>query len=114
MDFSVQVDISSDIPVIRVKGEIDIYTCPKLNKALMDLISGGSHIMIIDLEETNYLDSTGLGTIAYAARSVQDKEGKIHLICSHKRIKKIFEASGLDRKNIQIFEKEEDAFVGLT
>ena len=113
MDFSVEVDKQQTFPVVRVKGEVDIYTCPKLNKILMDIISSGENSFVIDLEGTRYLDSTGLGTIAYAARSLQEKEGRINVICTHQRIRKIFDVSGLGKKNIQIFDREEDAIVDL-
>lgn len=112
--FSVEVEEKENIPVIRVNGEIDIYTCPELRAKLTEIIESGNNNIILDLENIQYIDSTGLGTIAYTARSIEDKKGQVLVICTKHQIKKIFEVSGLEKKNISLFENESDALKELS
>lgn len=84
-----------------VKGEVDIHTCPTLKEKL-DIISEKKQSFILDLENISYIDSTGLGTIAYTARSLEETKEKIHIVCNKPQIIKIFKVSGLEKKNITL------------
>jgi anti-sigma B factor antagonist len=104
--FSIDVDEDEDVPVLNIKGEIDIYSCPQLRTALSKLIDKGKQTFIINMESIQYIDSTGLGTIAHTAQTVKANDGYIHIICNKPQIVKIFEVSGLQKKNIRLYESE--------
>jgi len=106
IDFSVEIDNKNSLPIVRVKGEIDVYTCSKLNASLQEVIQAGAKSIVLNLENIQYIDSTGLGTIAHAAREVQQSEGKILVVCPKPQVRKIFEISGLTSKNIVLFDDE--------
>ena len=105
-EFSIDVDNSKDIPSIEIKGEIDIYTCTKLRETLANFSENKESNLILNLESVQYIDSTGLGTIAHTAQKIEQNNGTIYIICNKPQIKKIFEVSGLLRKNIEIHETE--------
>lgn len=109
LDFMVEITETEGIPVIRVKGEIDIYTCPKLKKDLNDLMEKGNKLMILNLDSVQYIDSTGLGVIAHAAHALSKENGKLNVICSTPQVKKIFDVSGLSKKNVMLFDEEKTA-----
>ena len=105
INFSIEIEKKSP-PTIIVQGEIDIYTCPKLQKSMNSLIDEGHESFVLNLENIQYIDSTGLGTIAQAAQQLMDNEGEISIICNKPQVKKIFEVSGLSEKNIKLYENE--------
>ena len=105
-EFSINVDKSHGYPTIFVRGEIDIYTCAQLREMFANLLEEYSSKFILNLDEVEYIDSTGLGTIAHAARKLEENSGQIYVICKKLQIKKIFEVSGLLTKNIRLFEDE--------
>ena len=49
------------IEVIDVRGQIDIYTAPRLRELLIDLVSKGSYQLIVNLDKVGFLDSADLG-----------------------------------------------------
>ncbi|MAQ64416.1 hypothetical protein CL647_04380 [bacterium] len=115
-EFSVDVDTlnlsdSKSLPVIRVSGEIDIYTCSELRKTLASTIESSATDFLLNLENVQYIDSTGLGTIAHSAQQIQTNNGQVFIICTKPQIKKIFEVSGLLSKNISIYESEDQISV---
>ncbi|MCP4050800.1 MAG: STAS domain-containing protein [bacterium] len=108
-DFKIIVQEQDIVPILRIYGEIDIYTCPEFSTVLLDIIDKGNKDLILDLNNILYIDSTGLGAIAYSARIIAEKEGQINVICTKTQVKKIFEMSGLSKKNVKLFDKEDSA-----
>lgn len=106
LDFKLLLDDAKHPPILRVNGEIDIYTCPKLGEALESVTTEDHKILILNLENVHYIDSTGLGTIAKSALSLDALGGQIKIICSTPQVKKVFEVSGLSKRNILMFENE--------
>ena len=106
-EFSVNVDKNQQIPIVNVRGEIDIYTCSELREKLTSTIQSGSSSFILNLENIQYIDSTGLGTIAHTAQTIHQNNGTIFVVCAKPQIKKIFEVSGLERKNITLFDTQD-------
>jgi anti-sigma B factor antagonist len=83
--------------VVVVGGEIDVYTAPKLREHIIDLVSNGSHHLIIDMENVDFLDSTGLGVLVGGLKRVRAHEGSLDLVCTQDRILKIFRITGLTK-----------------
>ncbi|RAP27134.1 hypothetical protein DID74_00945 [Candidatus Marinamargulisbacteria bacterium SCGC AG-333-B06] len=115
-EFSIDVDSinlegAKTLPAIRVRGEIDIYTCSELRKTLATVLEDSSHDILLNLEHVQYIDSTGLGTIAHSAQQIQTNNGQVFIICTKPQIKKIFEVSGLLSKNITMYESEDQLSV---
>ena len=64
MELGLEVDESRrPYTVLAVKGEVDVYTAPRLREKLVELVSQGKHQIIVDLEGVDFLDSTGLGVL---------------------------------------------------
>ena len=81
--------------VIAVGGEIDVYTAPKLRDQITELVAAGRTSLIIDLENVDFLDSTGLGVLVGGLKKVRAEEGSMSLICNQDRLLKIFRITGL-------------------
>lgn len=113
LDFKVSVEKKSDHPLVSVAGELDLHTCAKLNDTLTSVLNDASGFIILNLEDTQYMDSTALGTIARMAKSFSDKKGEVRIVCQKSHILKLFTMSGLLKKNISVFDSEEHAVSGL-
>jgi anti-sigma B factor antagonist len=113
LNFSIDVIEKKDIPIVNVNGEIDIYNCSQLTEKLLKIIKSGHKNIILNLENVQYIDSTGLGSIALSVQELAKKEGKMNIICTKPTINRIFEISGLTKKNITIFEDETRALAHI-
>jgi anti-sigma B factor antagonist len=83
--------------VVEVKGEIDVYTAPKLREKLIELVSEGSYDVVVNLEGVDFLDSTGLGVLVGALKRVKAHDGSLSLVCTQDKILKIFKITGLTK-----------------
>ena len=77
MELGLDVRRVDEHSVVDVKGEIDVYTAPKLREKLIELVSEGSYDVVVNLEGVDFLDSTGLGVLVGALKRVKahDKIG---------------------------------------
>ena len=109
LDLKIEVRQEKDVPVISINGEIDIYTYPKLTETLNSVIEKGSLQIVINLENVRYIDSTGLGALADGANRISAQGGHVSIICNKPQVKKIFDVSGLAKKNLSLYDTESAA-----
>ena len=109
MELGLEVDDSRQpYAVVSVKGEVDVYTAPRLREKLVELVSQGRHQVVVDLEGVDFLDSTGLGVLVGGLKRLRSHDGDLTLVCTHQRILKVFEITGLT-KVFSIFTSVDEA-----
>lgn len=81
--------------IVAVGGEIDVYTAPKLRDKITELVADGVYDLVIDMEEVEFLDSTGLGVLVGGLKKVRAHDGSLQLVCNQDRLLKIFRITGL-------------------
>lgn len=81
--------------VLAVRGEVDVYTAPRLRESLVDLVSDGANRIVVDLEGVDFLDSTGIGVLVGGLKRVRTHGGELALVCTQQRILKVFDITGL-------------------
>ena len=94
--------------LVEVRGEIDLYTAPRVKDCIHGLIDRGHVHLIVDLDRVRYMDSTGLGILMSALKRVEEKAGRIVLICNNARVLKIFKLTGFIQ-SFSIFGSEAEA-----
>jgi len=96
----VALDVSTtrrdDLTVVRLDGELDIYTVAGFRSELDALDPGASRI-VIDLSEVTLLDSSGLGALVSLLNQARAGTGQLGLVCPHRRLRRVFEITGLRR-----------------
>jgi anti-sigma B factor antagonist len=83
--------------VVAVRGEIDLFTAPELKAALVGAIDAGKTLIVADLAETTFLDSTALGVLIGAVKRLRAREGSLTIVNRDANIAKTFEITGLDQ-----------------
>jgi anti-sigma B factor antagonist len=91
------ITVGSDCAVIRLAGEIDVYTASQLRETVVDLIANGVSHVIADLRAVEFLDSTGLGAIVGGHKRLRTIDGSLVLAASPDRILRLFRITGLDQ-----------------
>ncbi len=108
MDLGLDVTDSNGVSVLTVRGEVDVYTAPRLRERLVELAGEGKYRVIVDLEQVDFLDSTGLGVLVGGLKRLRTHDGDLQLVCTQHRILKVFEITGLT-KVFSIFDSVESA-----
>lgn len=87
---------ASDEWILTAHGEIDVATSPELRDALTSLISRGASRIVVDLRETSFIDSAGLGVLVGALKRLrEERDGKIVLRGMQDNVQRVFDITGL-------------------
>lgn len=102
---SLKIDYSiteSNIIEIKPVGEVDIYTSPELKNKIFELIKEKNLDLIIDGEDLDYIDSTGLGVFMSIYKKMQERGLNFTIKNLKPNIYKLFDITGLNKVfNIQ-------------
>ncbi len=97
MELGLDVSEHGTATVLAVKGEVDVYTAPRLRERLVELVNQGKRSIVIDLEGVEFLDSTGLGVLVGGLKRLRTNDGELSLVCTQHRILRVFEITGLTK-----------------
>lgn len=95
-EFEVEEARRDGVPVVSVRGEVDVATAPALREALDSAVDGGPGTVVADLTGVTFIDSTGLGVLIGARKRCLDDGGEFRVVVSEPRILKVFEITGLN------------------
>src|SRR5215207_2076122 len=88
--------VDDDKHVVAVTGEIDLFTAPEFKQRVAAPIDAGRTLVIVDLTETTFIDSSSLGVLIGAHRRLLRLQGRLVVVCSNDAIVKTFRITGLD------------------
>ena len=97
MDLEVETAKRGDATILSLRGEIDVYTAPRLRQAIVDLIDAGERRIVVDMENVDFLDSTGLGVLVEGLKRAKGNDGDLSIVATHDKILKIFDITGLNK-----------------
>lgn len=91
------IDLKNDDGTLlfKLRGSLDLATAPTVRAALSDATEQGSHNLIVDLTQLEFLDSTGLGVLIGAHRRAAEHGGSFRLIVSDGPISRLLNITGL-------------------
>ncbi|KXS43667.1 MULTISPECIES: anti-sigma F factor antagonist [unclassified Candidatus Frackibacter] len=96
--------------IVRVYGDLDLHTVDNLRMEIEDRLDQevGIKNMILNLEDVDFIDSSGLGFIIGRYKRISNHGGELKLINVKNSINKVFELSGI-LKIVDVFPSEREA-----
>ena len=82
--------------IVAVSGEVDLYTAADLRAALSHAVEEGCTSLVIDLTNTQFMDSTGLSTLVSAQKRMRSRGGKLVIVNVDPSLAYTFQITGLD------------------
>lgn len=92
------IDLKNDSDgtlVFKLRGSLDLATAPTVRAALTEETDKGSHNLVVDLTQLEFLDSTGLGVLIGAHRRAAERGRSLRLIISDGPISRLLNITGL-------------------
>lgn len=90
------IDRREETVVVSLAGELDLYNAEEVRRALLDTLAEGAELLVVDLAEVTFIDSTALGVLIEARSRLSDRSG-FRLAAPGLEVRRALEVSGLDR-----------------
>jgi len=82
--------------IITIKGRFDSATAPVAANVIKEILDNDCHRVLFNLNDLEYLSSSGLRVILGMAKELKRKEGKLILCSLHQFVKEVFVVSGFE------------------
>ena len=82
---------------LTVAGELDIATAPQLRRSVSALMGSGCRDVVVDLTETTFLDSCGLGALVWASHRMHAAGGTLTILNPVGSVAKVIDVAGVDQ-----------------
>ncbi len=94
--------------VLELAGEIDMKSSTELKDKLKELHRGKPPVLIVDMTNVGFMDSSGLATLVGALKWCRENNSELKLVGLNKCVRSIFEICRLDSV-FQIYDSESEA-----
>ncbi len=95
-EFGVSETRKLDLPVLAVRGDVDIATKDALQSSLDAMVEAPDRVLVVDLSEVTFIDSTGLGVLVTTLTRCREAGKDLHLVTESPRVLQLLSITGLD------------------
>ena len=82
---------------VSLAGELDVSTADELKKSLHKLVDEKNIDMKLNLENLDYIDSTGLGVMIGILKRLKIENKEVYIEKPKNNVRRIFNITGLDK-----------------
>lgn len=94
MDLRLRSRKAERATVVEVGGEVELHSAGQLRDELMRAVASDNPCVVVDLSRVTFIDSTGLGVLVGAFKSVRER-GALSLVCPQRSVRRVLEITGL-------------------
>jgi anti-anti-sigma factor len=98
--------------VLRLIGELDLASSPALEQALERTRGCDAELVIVDLRELDFMDSSGLNVLVKAHQHAQESGTRFALVRGRSHVQRLLSITGLDERLMVVDSSDELLSVG--
>ena len=96
-----------NVQVIRPNGILDGTQAHQFRSEVSEAVDKGSRVILVDLKDVTFMDSSGLAALVLALKTVRSVSGKFCVCSVNDQVKMLFELTSMNRV-FEIFESPEE------
>jgi anti-anti-sigma factor len=109
----IQVEKNAGIGIVNIQdSKLDQSNLEEFFKR-MDLLMDKTCNIVLNLENLEFIDSSGLSGFAHILRRVEEKNGRFCVCCVGEMVKDAFDLAHIDRV-LDIYDTQEDALASFS
>ena len=93
--------------VIQPAGILDSAKGSEFRQEIGEMVENGVNIVLIDFQDVTFMDSSGLGALVLALKTVRAAGGKFFVCSINEQVRMLFELTSMDRV-FQIFPNRDE------
>ncbi|GAA2117831.1 STAS domain-containing protein [Nocardioides bigeumensis] len=95
MELEKQVD--GQVAVLRCSGRLNMGAAGRLRAAVDETVADGVRRIVVDLSETSFVDSSGLGALVGGLKSARQAGGDLRIAAAPEQVRTVLALTNLDR-----------------
>src|SRR5215213_4491766 len=99
--------------MITITGELDIAATPELSTVLLIAAGSPGSLVVLDLAEVEFVDSTALGTLLKAGDEIEAAGKRLRVVCAGGPVRRLLEMTNLTNR-FSLSPSREDALAGAS
>ncbi|MFH1537708.1 MAG: STAS domain-containing protein [bacterium] len=105
---NVEKEFKSNVPVLKLTGDLDYGTHTILKKAAEELFAGDWPAIVLDISAVSHIDSMGIGTLVHLWREVGQLDKELRIAGPSPNAARMIHLVNLDNR-IPVFDSVEDS-----
>ncbi len=89
--------MSSTVKVVQPSGILDGVAVNQLRRDISDIVENGADIVLIDLQDVTFMNSSGLGALVSILKNVRSAGSELFICSLSEQVKIIFQLTKMDR-----------------
>ncbi len=98
--------MSLRVKIIEPTGILDSTKTNQFRGEVNEIVSNGVDVVLVDLKDVTFVDSSGLGALVVALKTVRTSGGKFYICSINEQVKILFELTSMDRV-FEVYENRE-------
>ena len=94
-EFNVAEQQHGSARIVSVSGELDLRTSPELEDRLGHAFDAGTQLVILDLRQIEFMDSTGLRVLLAAHQRAQESGRRFALVKGADQVERVLTLTGV-------------------
>lgn len=99
--------MNPEIKVIQPSGILDSINGNQLRREVMDAAESGAKTLLIDCQNVEFMDSSGLGALVMSLKTLREAGGKLFLCSINDQLNMLLELTGMDSV-FEVFPNRDD------
>jgi anti-sigma B factor antagonist len=91
------ITMNSSVHVIEPSGILDSTKGEEFRQQVDSALATGADILLIDLKDVTFVDSSGLGALVSVLKKVRSVDRQMHVCSINAQIRMLFELTSMDR-----------------
>ncbi|MBE8969504.1 STAS domain-containing protein [Nostocales cyanobacterium LEGE 12452] len=89
--------MSLNVNVLELSGILDGIRGNQLRREVSDIFANGADILLLDMKEVKFIDSSGLGALVSAMQMARTANAKLFVCSISDQVRMLFELTKIDR-----------------
>jgi anti-sigma B factor antagonist len=89
--------IATATALVTCRGRLNMATAPEFRSYLNAVIDDGSSHVVVDLAETSFIDSSGLGALIGVLKRARSEGGDLRIATPSEQVRMVLGLTNLDR-----------------
>ena len=94
--------------MIAVSGELDLASSPALEEQLERVFESDAQLVILDLRDLDFMDSTGLSVVVKAHQAADERDRRLCLVKGPPQVQRLLTLTGVAER-LPVLDAPEDA-----